>query len=219
MISLDTPTVRTTLERLYAEAERVDARVLPQVQAAAKELGGPLDDQKVAHLLDHAFIPVSPDVGQLLYILVRAQRPGTAVEFGTSFGLSAIHIAAALRDNGDGHLIATELNADKVKQAKEHLTQAGLADLVDVRHGDAFETLSMVEDIDFLLLDGWKGLYLPLLKKLEPALKPGCLIVADDLKIMPELLKPYVAYVRDRQNGYISSELPLDDGLEVTFRT
>jgi predicted O-methyltransferase YrrM len=62
------------------------------------------------------------------------------------------------------------------------------------------------------------GLYLPLLKKLEPVLEPGCLVVADDLKIMPELLQPYMDYVREPQNGYTSSELPLDDGLELSFR-
>ena len=218
MSSLEAPAVRTVLQDLYAQAGKIDSEVFPRVLAAAKQLGGPLNDQKVSHLLDEAFMPVSPEVGRLLYILVRTRRPQTAVEFGTSFGLSAIQTAAALRDNGEGRLIATELNAAKVERATEHLKQAGLADLVEVRQGDAFETLSDVAGIGFLLLDGWKGLYLPMLKKLEPVLEPGCLIVADDLKIMPELLKPYVDYVREPQNGYISSELPLDDGLELSFR-
>jgi predicted O-methyltransferase YrrM len=218
MTSLEVPSVRTVLQHLYAQAEKIDGEVFPRVLAAAKELGGPLNDQKVSHLLDEAFMPVSPEVGRLLYILVRTRRPKIAVEFGTSFGLSATHIAAALRDNGEGRLIATELNAAKATRASEHLKDAGLADLVEVRQGDAFETLSDVAGIDFVLLDGWKGLYLPLLKKLEPVLEPGCLIVADDLKIMPELLQPYVDYVRDPQNGYTSSELPLDDGLELSFR-
>jgi predicted O-methyltransferase YrrM len=140
------------------------------------------------------------------------------VEFGTSFGLSAIHIAAALRDNGTGKLVATELNPTKASRAVEHLRQAGFGDLVEVRQGDAFETLSDVTGIDFLLLDGWKRLYLPMLKKLEPALNAGSLIVADDLKIMPEMLQPYLTYVRDPENGYTSNELPLDDGLELSLR-
>jgi len=219
MSSLEAPAVRTVLQDLYAQAGKTDGEVFPRVLAAAKQLGGPLNDQKVSYLLDEAFMPVSPEVGRLLYILVRTRRPKIAVEFGTSFGLSAIQIAAALRDNGEGRLIATELNAAKAARATEHLKQAELADLVEVKQGDAFETLSDITGIDFLLLDAWKGLYLPMLKKLEPALEPGCLIVADDLKIMPELLQSYVDYVREPRNGYTSSELPLDDGLELSFRT
>ncbi len=68
------------------------------------------------------------------------------------------------------------------------------------------------------MLDGWKALYLPMLKKLERALNSGSLIVADDLKIMPEMLEPYVTYVRNPENGYTSNELPIDDGLELSMR-
>jgi predicted O-methyltransferase YrrM len=218
MTSLLSPAVRAVLDRLYAEAERNDGEVLPRVRAEAERLGGQYEDRKVAKLLDDAFIPVCPEVGQLLYVLVRMRRPKLAVEFGTSFGLSAIHIAAALRDNGEGKLITTELNAFKAGRALEHFRQAGLADLIDLRQGDAFETLDGVRGIDFLMLDGWKSLYLPLLQKLEPALSPGSLVAADDINLMQELLKPYLAYVRDSRNGYTSCEVPLDDGLEVSLR-
>ncbi len=218
MTSLQSPAVRAVLDRLYAEAERNDEEVLPRVRAAAERLGGSYDDRKVAHLLDDAFIPVCPEVGQLLYVLVRTRRPRVVVEFGASFGLSAIHLAAALRDNGEGRLITTELNAFKAGRAIEHFRQAGLADLIDLRQGDAFETLEGVRGIDFLMLDGWKSLYLPLLQRLEPALGPGCLVAADDINLMQDLLKPYLAYVRDPKNGYTSCEVPIDDGVEVSLR-
>jgi len=204
MTSLNSSIVSGVLERLYGEAERTDSVVLPRVRAEAGRLGGAFDDRNVSALLDDAFIPVAAEVGRLLYTLVRACRPTIAVEFGTSFGLSAIHIAAALRDNGSGKLIATELNQNKATRALEH--------------GDAFKTLSGVKGIDFLMLDAWKGLYLPMLKNLEPVLNSGCLIVADDLKLFPEMLKPYVDYVRNPENGYTSNELPIDDGLEVSLR-
>ncbi len=219
MTSLQSPAVRAVLDRLYAEAERNDGEVLPRVRAAAMRLGGQYDDRKVAHLLDDAFIPVCREVGQLLYLLVRTRRPKIVVEFGASFGLSAIHLAAALRDNGEGKLITTELNALKAGRAIEHFRQAQLDDLIDLRQGDAFETLEGVRGIDFLLLDGWKGLYLAMLQKLEPALSPASLVAADDINLMKELLKPYVAYVRDPKNGYTSCEVPIDDGLEVSLRS
>ena len=218
MTSLNSPLVSEVLERLYGEAQRTDSVVLPRVRAEADRLGGPFDDRNVASLLDDAFIPVGSEVGRLLYMLVRAQKPKIAVEFGTSFGISAIHIAAALRDNGEGRLIATELNQNKASRAIEHIRQAGFGDLVEVRQGDAFKTLSDVPRIDFLLLDAWKGLYLPMLKKLESVLTPGSLIIADDLKLFPEMLESYVTYVRDIENGYTSSELPIDDGLELSLR-
>jgi predicted O-methyltransferase YrrM len=69
-----------------------------------------------------------------------------------------------------------------------------------------------------LLLDGWKPLYLPMLRQMEPELSPGCLVIADDVISMSERLKPYLAYVRDTANGYVSCEIPLDDGLELSIR-
>jgi predicted O-methyltransferase YrrM len=161
---------------------------------------------------------VAPEVGRLLYLLVRSRRPARVVEFGMSFGLSTIHLAAALRDNGSGRLVTTEQSTSKASRAAQHLTQAGLSDLVEIRQGDAFRTLAGIERIDLLLLDGWKPLYLPLLRQLEPALSPGCLVIADDVTCMAEQLRPYLSYVRDVANGYVSCEIPLDDGLELSFR-
>jgi predicted O-methyltransferase YrrM len=195
-----------------------DADILAQQQAMASAAGGRLDEQTLASLWEREFMAVAPEVGRLLYVLVRARRPARVVEFGTSLGLSAIHIAAALRDNGLGHLITTEQSASKASRAAQHLAQAGLSDLVEIRQGDAFQTLAAIDGIDLLLLDGWKPLYLPLLRQLEPAMSRGCLVVADDVTAMPDQLAPYLAYVRDRANGYASCEIPIDDGLELSIR-
>jgi predicted O-methyltransferase YrrM len=98
------------------------------------------------------------------------------------------------------------------------IEEAGLSDLVEIRQGDAFQTLARVKGVDLLMLDGWKPLYLPLLKQLEPALSPGCLIIADDVISLSAKLAPYLAYVRDTANGYVSCEIPLDDGVELSIR-
>jgi predicted O-methyltransferase YrrM len=216
--TLAQPRVAQLLNTLYAEARTTDERLRPRVAAAAAELGGVFDDQAVAPLLDEAFMAVAPEVGRLLYLLVRNRRPSLIVEFGTSLGLSTIHLAAALRDNGHGRLVTAELNAAKAERAAAHLRAAGLEDLVEIRHGDAFVTLAGLRDIDLLLLDGWKALYLPLLRQLEPALAPGCLVIGDDTCLRREILTPYLAYVRDPAHGYTSCELPLDDGLELSIR-
>ena len=166
------------------------------------------------------YMPVTPDVGRLLYVLARNRRAKTIVEFGTSFGISGIHLAAALRDGGGGRLITTEFNAAKAARAKANFQAAGLDDLVEIRVGDAFETLK--DDpggqIEIVLLDGWKELYLPMLKFLEGRLSAGALIIADDLDVEPKDLAPYLDYVRDAKNGYVSLEFPIGDRLEVSLR-
>jgi predicted O-methyltransferase YrrM len=192
---------------------------MAEEQASAAAAGGQIDESTLASIRNREFMAVAPEVGRLIYLLVRSRRPTQVVEFGMSFGLSTIHIAAALRDNGFGRLVTTELCESKASRAAQHLTHAGLSDLVEIRTGDAFETLAGIDRIDLLMLDGWKPLYLSLLRQLELALSPGCLIIADDVISHSDRLGPYLAYVRNGANGYVSCEIPLDDGLELSIRT
>jgi predicted O-methyltransferase YrrM len=216
--TLNQPQVREVLSRLYAEAQANDSKVEAEEQALMGAGGGVIDDQTLQSINDRTFMAVSPEVGRLIYLLVRSRRPALVVEFGTSFGLSALHIASAIRDNRFGRLITAEQSESKASRAALHLEQAGLKNFVEIRQGDAFQTLDGVNGIDLLLLDGWKPLYLPLLRQLEPSLSPGCLIVADDVISLSEKVAPYLAYVRDATNGYVSCEIPLDDGLELSIR-
>lgn len=216
--TLNQPQVREVLSRLYAEAQANDSKVEAEEQALMGAGGGVIDDQTLQSINDRTFMAVSPEVGRLIYLLVRSRRPALVVEFGTSFGLSALHIASAIRHNRFGRLITAEQSESKASRAALHLEQAGLKNFVEIRQGDAFQTLDGVNGIDLLLLDGWKPLYLPLLRQLEPSLSPGCLIVADDVISLSEKVAPYLAYVRDATNGYVSCEIPLDDGLELSIR-
>ena len=136
-----------------------------------------------------------------------------------SLGISAIHLAAAVRDNGAGRVVTTELNAGKVATATRNFTDAGLDDLITVLQGDAMQTLADVEGpIEFVLLDGWKDLYTQVLELLEPRLVPGALVIADNTS-MPAL-QPYVDYVRDPANGYVSVSFPArdSDSMEISCR-
>jgi predicted O-methyltransferase YrrM len=221
MSTLNSPAVSSQLDRLFAAADQNDPAGFQRARDAMARLGKPPTDSQRAELMRDVYMPVSPDVGRLLYLLVRNRSPGLIVEFGTSFGISGIHLAAALRDAGRGRLITTELDAIKAERARENFRAAGLSDLIEIRVGDAFETLKagIEEGIDMLLLDGWKPLYLPMLKFLEPRLSPGAPIIADDLAIAPEALASYVGYVRDPAKGYVSVEIPLGDRLEISVRT
>src|SRR5262245_35912757 len=168
--SLQDSRVRKVLEALHAEADVVD----PPLLAAAEGK----DVVERGAYLDRAFIPVSPEAGRFLYTLVRGSAHGDVIEFGTSFGISTIYMAAAMRDRGTGAVITTELNTAKAGKAREYIREAGLSDLVDVRLGDALETLKGTkEGISLVFLDGWKNLYLPVLHLLEPALSNGALVI------------------------------------------
>jgi predicted O-methyltransferase YrrM len=105
------------------------------------------------------YLPISADAGRLLYALVRASRPDTVVEFGTSFGISTIYLAAAVADNGRGRVITTELSSTKAEAARSNLRQAGVDGPVTVLVGDARQTLAdLGGPIGLVLLDGWKDL-------------------------------------------------------------
>jgi predicted O-methyltransferase YrrM len=217
--TLASPNVAALLARLFTEADAKDPAVLASIQKEADaRYGGQRYHPSLTHLFDKAFMPVPPEVGQLLYVITRSRQPATIVEVGTSYGISAIHFAAALNDNGEGRLISTELSAAKVNAARSNLQTLGLDRWVEIRQGDAFETLKSVDEpIDILFLDSWKDFYLPLLKAIEPKLMPGSLVIGDDTKLFPERLASYLAYVRDPAN-YQSVDLAIGDGVELSVK-
>jgi predicted O-methyltransferase YrrM len=219
--TLSSPKVVSILARLFSSADRTDPEILARIQKEADErFGGQRYAPELAPLFDRAFLPVPPEVGRLLYVLTRANRPKTVVEAGTSFGVSAIHIGCALKDNREGRLVSAELSQAKAAAAVENLKSVGLSELVEIRCGDAFQVLKDIQaPIDMLFLDGWKDGYLPLLKMLESSLAAGALVIGDDTKLFPERLAAYLSYVREAKNGYHSIDLPIGDGVELSVRT
>jgi predicted O-methyltransferase YrrM len=145
-------------------------------------------------------------------------KPAAVVEFGTSFGISTLHLAAAVRDNGTGRVITTELSAAKARAARETFAATGLGDVITLLEGDARETLAdLGVSPGLVLLDGWKDLCLPVLHLLEPRLAPGTLVVADDTGL--DSMQPYLKYVRAPGSGYENVAFPVEDGMEISCRT
>ena len=213
--TLHAPEVRTVLDRLFAAAVHDDETPQWQRRDLSWESA---TAQERADALQSAYLPISVQGGDLLYLLVRAKRPNIVIEFGTSYGISTIHLAAAVADNGAGRVIGTELNETKVLAAQANLEEAHLIDSVTILLGDARTTLNDVAGpIDFVVLDGWKDLCLPVLRSLESRLSLGALIVADDINLPS--LSGYLEYVRSPQNGYVSVPFPVEDGMEVSCWT
>jgi predicted O-methyltransferase YrrM len=204
------------LDRLFKEA---DAESSPAFVELSRDERLRLMQCKTEYLdlygrLKDLWLPVSRETGHLLYMLARATGARSVVEFGTSFGISTLHLAAAVRDNGGGRVLTTEFEPSKIARAKQHIAEGGLLDLVEVRAGDALQTLSsdLPDSIDLLLLDGAKSLYAEVLALVESRLRPGALIVADNADYSPE----YLAHVRSQTSGYLS--IPFADDVELSMR-
>jgi predicted O-methyltransferase YrrM len=169
---------------------------------------------EVAQSFKRRSLNIRQDAGALLYVLARSTGARTIVEFGTSFGISTLHLAAALRDNGGGRLITSEFEPSQAARARDNLKAGGVIDLVEIREGDALETLSvdLPETIDLVLLDGAKSLYPEILSLIESRLRPGALIVADNADMSPD----YLERVRSPENGYMS--VPFAEDVELSMR-
>lgn len=212
---LNEPRIAEVLNRLHERADAHDAVVIPEVLAVAGERGASTD-RDMADLLADAFMPIHPNAGSLLHLLAMSRPPGRIIEFGTSHGLSTVYLASAIGAD-EPPVITTEMELSKIDLARANFKDADLADRIDLRVGDAFDTLAdLTEGVSFLFLDGWKGLYLPLLRAIEPRLVPGAVVVADDTLLLPDLCAEYVDYVRGATESYVSVGLPIDDGLEVS---
>lgn len=215
--SITLPQVTQVLDALYADAAKSD----PLAHQAARDSGATRTEADFYKAMSKAYMSVGRDFGHLLYSLVRSTNARTVVEFGTSFGISTIFLAAAIRDNGAGKVITTEFNPEKAAQAKRNLTHAGLEDWVEFRIGDALATLAPPPSaIDLIFLDGAKGMYLGVLQLLEPRLRSGGIVASDNTD--HDGMESFLAYIRDPDNGYTSSAIltggEQDKAHEITIR-
>jgi predicted O-methyltransferase YrrM len=207
------------LDRIYAVAAREDEAAKARIRAREGEVGRRLSQAQRYELYGDAPQAITREVGELVYVLALGQAGRCVVEFGASHAASTICLAAALRDSGGGTLITTESRLGKVHLARRNLADAGLSDLVELRVGDARQTLRVLaEPVDLLFLDGRNDLYTDVLKLVEPRLRGNGLVVADLSADDPDLLS-YLRYVRTASNGYLSVEVPLGSGVEVSVRT
>lgn len=216
MTTLDAAPVAPLLDRLFAQAEAATSPAMAALPPDERErlMHSRTEYLHLYGLMKDLWLPVSRETGRLLYMLARGAGARSIVEYGTSFGVSTLHLAAALRDNGGGRLISSEFEPSKVARARRHLAEGGLADLVEIREGDALTTLGtdLPDTVDLLLLDGAKALYPDILDLVEDRLRPGALIVADNADFCPD----YLARVRAPGGGYMS--VPFADDVELSLR-
>ena len=177
-----------------------------------------LDEDAVRFMADK-LVALDPIKAEFCHLLCRALSARRVVEVGTSFGVSTIYLADAVRANGGGTVIATEYEPAKAAAARETFAAAGLADLIDLREGDLRETLKVIEGpVDFVLMDIWTEMALPALELIAPHLRRGAVVVADNTTQVRHAYGRFFEFVEDPKNGLRTLTLPFEGGLEFTVK-
>jgi predicted O-methyltransferase YrrM len=213
------------LEALLSELHTQSAAQEPEMHAyfARRIKEGTLswdgmDAETTTHFRDK-MVALERDKAEYCYALCRAIGAKRIVECGTSFGVSTLYLAAAIRDNGGTEVIATEWEAEKAKAARKNFAAAGLAQYIDLREGDLAETLKKIGGpVDFVLFDIWTEALLPALRNIGPHLRTGSVLIADNTTSSRRGYEKYFAYIADPQNGLRTMTLPFEGGLEMTVK-
>ena len=165
--------IEIIIDRLYKDSKNDYLRMM---RGAAKSIFRPMQPSD----FKDTYLAISKEQGIDLIKLIKATKSINIVEFGTSFGISTLFLAQGAMQTG-GYVITTELIESKALKAIENFKNAGVNDLIEVRIGDALETLKNHNTpIDLLVLDGWKDLYLPLFQMLEPNYHTDTIIYVDN---------------------------------------
>jgi len=221
------------LERLYRQNAAQDDALAAYFTARAAE--GSMDwdhfDERTNAFLSDKLVALDRAKAEFCYHVCRALGARRVVEAGTSFGVSTLFLAAAVRDNlqhatpahpgtgGDPIVIGTENEPKKVRIAAGHFSEAGLADLIDLRQGDLRDTLTDVSGpIDFMLIDIWTPMARPALELIAPSLRQGAVVICDNTQQFRDAYREYFDFIEDRRNGLRTMTLPFDGGLEFTVR-
>jgi predicted O-methyltransferase YrrM len=215
------PKLERLLAGLHARSDEQVAAIKSYRAERAEEAHPPAEDEIKAFLSDK-LVALDRDKAEFCYQLCRANNARRIVEIGTSYGVSTLYLAAAVRDNvhatgGDGVVIGTEYEANKASAARAHFEQAGLSRFIDLREGDLRETLRQIDGpVDFMLVDIWIAMARPALELVRPYLKLGAIVVCDNTEQYRHEYADYFAFLG--ANGFRTMTLPFDGGLELSVR-
>lgn len=201
--------------------DKAVATVLEEYEARAKresQVLATLSDEEVMRRRDEMLLPVGHAAGTLINLLVREAEARRILEVGSSYGYSTTWLAEAARAI-DGKVVSLELHRPKAEYARQQLARAGLEGYVEFRVGDALAGLAALPGpFDFVLIDLWKDLYVPVFDLLHPKLAQGAIVVADNM-LQPASARAHAKAYRQRvlaAADMTSVLLDVGNGLEVS---
>jgi len=216
------PELERLLDDLHARSDR---QSLISEYFAGRDTGAdPPTAEKIKAFRADKFVALDRDKAEFCYQLCRATNARRIVEAGTSYGVSTLYLAAAVRDNigassDSGVVIGTEYEPAKASVARAHFEQAGLSGFIDLREGDLRDTLREIDGpVDFMLVDIWVVMARPALELVAPHLRPGAIVVCDNTNQFRNEYAEYFAFLEDPANGFRTITLPFGGGLELSVR-
>ena len=220
---LNDPKLEALLDRLHAESDaqvgETDAYFAKRAEENRLDNKDFYDDE-MHQFLSNKLVALDRDKAEFCYQLCRSLRATRVVEAGTSFGVSTLYLAAAVRDNQveNGVVIGTEYEPKKVEIARANFREAGLSELIELREGDLRQTLQDVGGpVDFMLVDIWE-VALPALERVSSSLRPGAIVVCDNTAEEIDEYRDYFEFVNDPRNRFRTMTVPFEGGFELTVR-
>lgn len=209
-------TLAPSVQQVLTELEERSQRERPELDALNAQGAGATRAAAPRLMLD-----VGPDVGRLLNLLARLLDASRILEIGGSTGYSTVWLAEAAAATG-GTVLSIELDPDKSAEQRRNLEEAGLAEHVELVVGDASEVVRDLEPgVDLVLIDHWKDVYVREFDLVWPKVRPGGIVVADNI-LEPEAtlaqMQAYVAHVQQAP-GAASFTIDVGDGIEITHKT
>jgi predicted O-methyltransferase YrrM len=215
------PELERLLTGLHARSETQVAAMRSFEAERAKDAPPRTEDEVKAFRSDK-LVALDRNKAEFCYLLCRANNARRIVEAGTSYGVSTLYLAAAVRDNvhatgGTGVVIGTEYEPEKARAARAHFEQAGLSRFIDLREEDLRETLKQIDGpIDLMLVDIWISMARPALQLVTPNLRAGAIVVCDNTDKYRSDYADYFSFLK--ANGFRTMTLPFDGGLELSVR-
>jgi predicted O-methyltransferase YrrM len=215
------PKLRALIDRLQAQsiAQEPETGAWFAERAKARQLDWKGLDETTHRYLADKLVALEPVKAEFCHLVCRSLRATRVVEVGTSFGVSTLYLADAVRANGGGVVIGTEHEPAKAAAARANFAEAGLSEFIDLREGDLRETLKVIEGpVDFVLMDIWTEMARPAVELIYPHLRRGAVIVADNTNQVRHGYADFFAFVEDPKNGLSTMTLPFEGGLEFTVK-
>ena len=157
----------------------------------------------------------------MLRILVESMRAKRGVEVGSANGFGAINMGIGFERTG-GHLYTLEINPNMVQECRQNLQKVSLEKTVTCIEGDALKTLPTLEgEFDFVFIDAVKRDYFKYLRLIEPKLKPGAVIVADNVIRSARAMNDFLGYIQGSPNYdtvIIRASMEKNDGMSVSYK-
>jgi predicted O-methyltransferase YrrM len=167
---------------------------------------------------DKGQLAVSEEDGRFLRVMIAARGARRVLEIGGASGYSAIWMGSAVKETG-GRLVTIEYDATRARELTDNVRRAGLADVVQVVEGDAFQQIPKLEGtFDFVFLDAWKKDYKRFFDLVYPRLDARGLFVAHNVVNKKSEMEDFLAAIHKHPSLWTTIVSPSSEGMSVSLK-